>query len=256
MAEKKLAELCQTTKDGEVIKTLITVENFKRLKKLMKTLDIELMTDNPKSFSYRQYCKLFSSYMFKREKVGGRPRCQAINHDGERCLRPAAKFLTVDLTEVQVLPKIPGFLRRKLGTKKVEKLKLIGFANTCCFYCWQHTAMYAAEGSTFTSNLAYYTTHPEDILGIFFEDVEVKKVARLLTYKVKVSKLRSADEIIKRFYSTKAAMKGALSRYYWGVFFIVYMYDSLKRYLSGWMTEKQMQKMVERGAEVLLKANS
>lgn len=226
MTEKIIGELCQVNPNGTVMKSLITMDNYKKLKKNISELDIEI--SGKKTLSYRQYCKLFSGYLHKKKECMGEVCCQAITADGDRCKRPANRFVSIDLTEKQLVPKIPKILKDKLGVKLVEELKLIGFANTCCFYCWQHAAMYLVEGATYTSNLAYYLSHPEDVLKIFFENVKVKKAARLITYSVEVSHLRSVSEIIKYMYKTSADMEGVLSSYYWGVFLMVYAYDKMK----------------------------
>ncbi len=256
-----IGELCQTNPDGTVIKSIITIENYKSLKTLMKNLDIELMSKS-KSFSYRQYCKLFESYLFKKKKCGGEICCQALTAEGVRCSRPASKFLTIDLTEVQALPtKIPLFIKRRMGAKKVEELKLIGFANTCCFYCWQHAAQYATEGATYASNFAYYTTHPEDLLKIFFENVTTKKILGLITYFVSVNNIRTPDEIIKYIYKTSGTMEGMLSSYYWGIFITVFMYDTIKPYIvrllpgSEEQKEDVVEKMANSAAQALLISN-
>lgn len=260
--QKEIGVLCQTSPDGEILKSSITSANYKRLKSLLKTLEIEVVKNSKRSFSYRQYCKLFSSYVFKNSKCGSTDQicCQAITGDGVRCHRPASKFLTIDLTEMQILPTIPSFVKAKLGPLKTEKLKLIGFANTCCFYCWQHAGMYALEGTTFASNYSYYLTHPEDILGIFFEEVSAKKVGRVLTYSVSASKLRSAKDIVKNMYKTSGDIQGKTSYYYWGVFITLYAYDTIQYYLgeslSGSDTESITESMAVTAADALLYANN
>jgi hypothetical protein len=124
---------------------------------------------------------------------------------------------------------------QSLGPEKVLDLELMAFANSCCFFCWQHAAMYAIEGSTYLSNLAYYSTHPEDLFSIFFKEVKVWKVAKLLTYYVTVSEPRSRDEIIKRFYKTTADMTGKFSLYYWGIYIMVFGYDQIKPILLKYL---------------------
>lgn len=182
--------------------------------------------------------------MFKRSKCGGNICCQAITEDGTRCHRSASKFVSVDITEKQLLPKIPSFIRKKLGVKKVEQLKLIGFANSCCFYCWQHAVIYTLEVSTYTSNFAYYISHPEDLLSIFFKDVKVRKIGGLITYSVtKLGGIRTPDEIIKYIYKTKSGMKGKLSSYYWGIFIMVYFYDNVKSYIISLFKKSNLLKV-------------
>lgn len=265
--QKEIGVLCKTSPDGEVLKSSVTSENYKRLKKLLKTLDIEVVQKSKRSFSYRQYCKLFSSYIFKNEKCGSSDQicCQAMTEDGERCHRPASKFVTIDLTETQILPTIPNIIKNSLGPLKTEKLKLIGFANTCCFYCWQHASMYAIEGSTFVSNYSYYMAHPEDLLEIFFEEVKTKKIARVLVYSVSVSKLRTPDEIVKNMYKFSSKIEGAMTYYYWGVFVMVYAYDTLKTYLKKILSnngknDDNVQKIIDdmaiTAANTLLYANN
>lgn len=260
--QKEIGVLCQTSSDGEILKSSINSANYKRLKALLKTLEIEVVKNSKRSFSYRQYCKLFNSYVFKNNKCGSTDQicCQAITEDGVRCHRPASKFLTIDLTEMQVLPSIPSFVKAKLGPLKTEKLKLIGFANTCCFYCWQHAGMYAAEGASFASNYSYYLTHPEDLLSIFFEEVKARKVSRVLTYSVSVSKLRSAKDIVKNMYRMAGGLQGKMSYYYWGVFATLYAYDTIEHYLSNILTNSDTESITESmavtAADALLYANN
>lgn len=231
--QQELGELCTADENGQILKSYITTENFKRLKILLKSLDIELLKNTERSFSYRQYCKLFSSYMFKSSKCGGQICCQAITEDGERCSRPASKFTSYDITETQVLPKIPEFLKKKLSVKQMEELKLIGFANTCCFYCWQHAAMYAAEKVTWADNYSYYLTHPEDLVSIFFKDVKPNKILGIATYSLSVGDLREPREIIDLMYKTYASTKGVGNSVYWGIFAMVFMYNTLEPILRA-----------------------
>ena len=258
----EIGMLCKIDENGRVLKSYITVENFKRIKKLMNTLNIKVVqaTHTRRStFSYRQYCKLFESYIFKSKKCDGEVCCQAITEEGNRCRRPASRFSSMDLTETQVLPTIPNFIQDKLGTKKVEELKLIGFANTCCFYCWQHAAMFVGEKVTWATNLLYYSTHPEDILSIFYDDVKAQKFLGTVTYYIgSLGKLRSFDEVIKYMFKTYGITHGAFNTTYWAIFGMVFMYDTLKpillRYLHGSGKEKNkvLEEMSETATKVLL----
>jgi len=276
----EIGMLCKTDEHGNVLKSYITVDNFKRIKALMNTLDIEVLQathdGKRKSFSYRQYCKLFESYIFKSKKCNGQVCCQAITEDGKRCKRPASRFSTLDITETQILSlegereerwhpatgarmNIPGFIREKLGTKKFEKLKLLGFANTCCFYCWQHAAMFVGEKVTWATNILYYTTHPEDIFSIFYDDVKVSKFLGTVTFYVdRLGELRTPNEIIKHMFRTYGITHGSFSTTYWAVFGMVFMYDTLKqkpvKYLSGSPEEVEstIEEMSETAADVLL----
>ena len=275
----EIGMLCKTDEHGKVLKSYITVDNFKRIKALMNTLDIEVVQathdGKRKSFSYRQYCRLFESYILKSEKCGGQVCCQAITEDGTRCKRPASRFSTLDITETQIPPiegeeerwhpatgakmNIPGFIREQIGTKKFEELKLLGFANTCCFYCWQHAAMFVGEKVTWATNILYYTTHPEDIFSIFYDDVKVRKFLGMVTYYVdRLGELRTPEEIIKHMFRTYGITHGAFSTIYWAVFGMVFMYDTLKptlvKYLSGSPEEVEstIEEMSETAAEVLL----
>lgn len=253
--KNKLNSLCQKGDDGKVIKSNVTVQNFKELKKEIKDLDITVINTSDRSFSYRQYCKLYDSYKFKNKGCDGRVCCQAITADGSRCTRAATKFVTIDITEKDLTPSIPTFLKSKIGYAKVEELKLIGFANSCCFYCWQHATSYILEKSTYATNLLYYSTHPEDILKIFFEDVKIKKYGGVIPYKIEsVSGLRNVSEIIRMMYKTSGDMEGALSSYYWIVFLMVFAYDTLRDTIlaSSNLKEKDVKEMTVRSAEVLL----
>jgi len=258
----EIGMLCKTNATGQVLKSYITVNNFKRIKELIKTLDIEL-AQSKKSFSYRQYCRLFESYLFKSKKCGGSICCQAITEDGTRCRRAASRFSTMDLTETQILPRIPEFVKVRLGAKKIQELKLIGFSNSCCFYCWQHAAMFIGEKVTWATNLLYYSTHPEDILTIFFDDVKPRKLFGTVTYFIdSFGEARNVDEIIKWMFKTYGITHGAFNTVYWGIFGMVFMYDTLKpillRYLSGTDAEKTqtIEEMSETASNVLLQLNN
>jgi len=142
-------------------------------------------------------------------------------------------FTSIDITTargktVRIPEKIRPMLLKSLGPEKVLDLQLMAFANSCCFFCWQHAAIYAIEGSTYLSNLAYYSTHPEALFSIFFKEVKARKVSRLLTYYITVSKPRTRDEIVKQFYKTTADMRGVFSLYYWGIYIMVFGYDQIK----------------------------
>lgn len=253
--KNKLNSLCQKGSDGKVIKSNITVENFKELKNEIKNLDISVVNTSDKSFSYRQYCKLYDSYTFKNKKCNDKVCCQAITADGSRCTRAATKFVTVDLTEKDLTPNIPTFLKKKIGYQRVEELKMIGFANSCCFYCWQHASAFVLEKSTYATNLLYYSTHPEDILKIFFEDVSIKKYGGVIPYKIeRVSGMRNVSEIIRMMYKTSGDMEGALSSYYWVVFLMVFAYDNLRDVIisSSNLKEKDVKEMAVKSADVLL----
>jgi hypothetical protein len=231
----------------------------------MKTLDIDIINTSSRGFSYIstfKKLKLFDSYIFKGKNCNGEVCCQAITEDGTRCKRQANKFLTIDVTEKQLVPSIPQFLRKRIGPRKMEQLKLMGFANSCCFYCWQHAAMYAIEGGTYVSNLAYYTSHPEDLLRIFFKDVNIKKFAGVITYSVMVKNMKSPEQIVKDMYKTYGTTQGTLSSYYWAVFITVFLYDTIKphviKYLSGAHLQKTkvFEKMTETAASALIKLSS
>ncbi len=256
----RVGELCAVDNDGKVHKSLITIDNYEKVKTLAESLDIEIVKET--QFGYRQYCKLLDSYIFKEKKCDGEICCQALNKNGTRCTRAANKFTSINITESQISPKLPTFIKNKLGAKKTEELKLLGFANSCCFYCWQHAAMFAAEKVTWSSNLAYYSTHVEDLLSIFFDDVKPKKLAGTVTYSVEnLGKLRSTDEIVKHMYKTLGVTQGALSTTYWAVFATVFMYDTLKpiiiNFLSGTKEEREaiVEKMGPAGAAALLQIN-
>jgi len=238
MSKKIIGELCQTDSSGIVKKTVITTDNYRLLKSQMHEVDIELLSKR-KNLSYRQYCKLFDGYLHKEAKCNGRVCCQALTNDGTRCKRPANNFVSIDLTEKQLVPKIPLFLQKKLGAKKVEKLKLLGFSNNCCFYCWQHAAMYIVEGATYTSNLAYYLSHPESILTIFFKNVKTRKIFNIITYSIEVSQMRNPHEIIKYMYKTSADMEGVLSSYYWAIFLMIFAYDKIEPRLRSIIQSKR-----------------
>lgn len=242
IAQKSISTLCKKDDTG-VIKSNITVENYDKLRELIDELDIKSLK-NSHNLSYRQYCKIFESHVFRTDnKCDGEICCQALTENGKRCKRASNKFTTIDVTEKHLTPTIPQFIKNKIGVKKVEELKLIGFANSCCFYCWQHAAMFVSEKSTWATNFAYYSTHPEDIISIFFDDVKPTKFFGTITYNVNsLGKLRSPDEIVKYMYKTYAATKGVTSGVYWGIFVMVYMYDTMKPILSSFISGSKEQK--------------
>jgi len=254
--------LCSRNNEGVIPKTVMTIDNFKELKSYVQSI---VDTDPDKSYSYRQYCKIVEAYIFKRKKCGDYVCCQAITEDGTRCKRRSSIFTSIDITNNFQTIRIPETIRHKLfkslGPEKVLDLELLAFANSCCFFCWQHAAIYAIEGSTYLNNLAYYSTHPENLFDIFFKEVKVWKLSRLLTYYVTVSKPRTRDEIIKRFYKTTADMQGKFSLYYWGVYIMVFGYDQIKpvllKYLNIDMNKEEMiiNLMTLRAAQTLIEFN-
>lgn len=264
--KERVRELCQRDPDtGEIAKHNITMARHAELKAAMKDFGV---TFGPRNLSYRQYCKVFDTHLFKYQKRCGKDGgicCQAITEDGTRCTRAASKFTSVDLTERKLVPTLPRWLRERLGVRKSEALKLMGYANACCFYCWQHAAIYVANLSTFVSNPAYYLTHPEDVLRVFFEKVEVRKLVGLLTYRVHVEKMRSVDEILKFIAKTSADTQGAFATYYWAVYTLVFLYDKIKPVLIKTLArgddkakaaaEKRIQAITERASLVFLKIN-
>ena len=139
--------------------------------------------------------------------------------------------------------------------RKVEELKLIAFANTCCFYCWQHAAMYVGEKVTWASNITYYATHPEDILSVFYDDVQVTKLFGTVTYYVdSLGELRRPSDVIKNMFSIYGTVNGAFSTAYWIVFAMVFMYDTLEPMLMQYLYDSPdaIQQMSETAADVLL----
>jgi hypothetical protein len=234
--KKNILRLCSRDQEGSIPKTVMTIDNFKELKNYVQSI-IDL--DPNKSYSYRQYCKIIESFIFKQKRCGGDVCCQAITEDGTRCKRGSSIFTSIDITAfdkaIRIPKKIRPMLLKSLGPEKVLDLELMTFANSCCFLCWQHAAIYAIEGSTYLSNLAYYSTHPEALFSIFFKEVKVRKVSRLLTYYITVSKPRTRDEIIKLFYKTTADMRGLFSLYYWGIYIMVFGYDQIKPILLKYL---------------------
>jgi len=269
--KKEVIELCQKDNEGNVYKSQINTENYERLRHLIKSIDIEVAKD--KDFSYRQYCKLFDSYITKEKKCGGKICCQAITDDGLRCKRPASDYAMIDLTGKNLTPKIPQIVKQNLGAKYVEELKLIGFARSCCFYCSQHAKIYAVELLTWSHNLIYYTTHVEDLLAIFFKDIKPKKFYGTITYGFhNVGNLRSVPDIVKIAFSTHSVSTGAMTEgkrlfrdkglginyYYLGMKLLVFFEGFISPYimqkLEGTKEKKDelLDNIVLTAAEVLL----
>jgi len=233
--DEVIVELCGKGKDGEVLKSNITVKNYEMLANYAKSLDIKILQEG-KLLSYREYCKLFEANLLKKKECGGKICCQAITEDGTRCKRPASEYTSIDLTEKNILPSIPDFLKEKLGYSKVVKLRLLGFATSCCFYCRQHAAMFLADKLTYASNLSYYTTHIEDVLNVFFDNVKPKKIGGVATYNFyTLGDLRSLDEIITRVLVLRnqsvGVGQGLFDWIWWGFYFIVFFYNSLKPHI-------------------------
>ncbi len=246
--QSEITALCAKDEQGNVLKSNITIEKYERLSTLMEGLDIEILKSGNK-LSYREYCKLFEANVFKEKKCGGSICCQAITEDGERCKRPASKYASIDITEKRILPTIPSFIVSRLGYKKANDLKLAGFATTCCFYCYQHAAMFLAEKLTYVSNAAYYTTHMEDLLQIFFNDVKPKKVGGVATYSFySIGNLKSLSEILKSMAVVRNQSVGVGQGLYdwtwWGMYLIVFFYDTFKalimKYIKGSLSEKEL----------------
>lgn len=257
-----VSKKCQVDKTGKIPTTYLTSENYSIIKKAIEQLGITKIAQGDQ-LSQEEYCKIFKAYIFKKEKCSGKVCCQAITEEGTRCSRPASELFTVDLTERSLSPELPDFLHKHLTEKQIKELKLSGFAITCCFYCWQHAAMYGAEMLTWYSNITYYLTHPEDILDIFFENVVVRKPYMFIpsTYKYEVSKLRSPDEIIKRMFVLAATIAGKMTLFYWVIMAMVWLYDTLKPVLEKKIygkiseIESKIQKMTVAAAKTLIKFN-
>ena len=83
----------------------------------------------------------------------------------------------------------------------------------------------------------------------------------LVTYEVKVSGIRSLDEIIKYALKAHADIGGAVTSRYWGIFMMVFMYDTIKPYLlniisgSRGAVEVAIEEMVNEAADALLYIN-
>lgn len=251
-SRKKIDELCP----ADIDKAPLNLANYKKLKALMDYFGVE----SDKSLSYKEYCKLFRNLEnLKKGCEGGGICCQAVTENGKRCKRAATKFTSIDLSRKSILPKIPSFIKKKLGAKKLAKLNLVSFANNCCFYCWQHAALFIGEQLTSLTNLTYYSTHPEDILDIFYDNVKPKKYG-VVTYSfAELGRKRSADEIIRNGTSTYSASSSKLSKHFWIPFIMVTMYDQIKPYLlkvlkgSAAEKEKEAERIAILSAKVLLK---
>jgi hypothetical protein len=95
----------------------------------------------------------------------------------------------------------------------------------------------------------------------------VNKAAGLLTYRirVKLSTLRSVDEILKHIAQTSGTMKGMFSTYYWAIYAMVFLYDKMKTVLlkvlssqqpsSSSSAEKAIENVAVRASHVFLKLN-
>jgi hypothetical protein len=242
--KKKLKRLCNLDEHGDVVKNLITVDNYKRLKHILKSLDIKPLK-NGKNFSYREYCKFFEAYLFKTRCNDG-ICCQAITKNGFRCRCKASNYTNYDLTNID--PTVPTFVKNFIGPKKTQKLKLLGFAKLCCFYCWQHgtelMVEYTIEGLGILNSFFYYATHREKIYQIFFKEVKSRKLFGQisLTVAVKMSDIRPYDEIIKYLSQTYGDTQGKLSIYYWVITGIVFSYDRVKPILMDNLAGNEYEK--------------
>jgi len=261
----RVGELCRRDDQKVVMKRLITPDNFRELKQILKEMGVNIERKGGGTYSYRQYCKLFDSFILKDRICGNRICCQAITEDGKRCTRGSMKFV-YDMTEKQMMEKLPLFLQRKLTAKQKQNLKLLGFANSCCFFCWQHAAIMiartTAEYATWTSNLWYYTAHIDILVNIFYEQVEVKKLGPYTINITGVSGLRSPDEIVKYLIKTKGDTIGMVggtqnilkgSTTYWALWLMVFAYDKLKSALiDAGLGKKDIENMSEQSAQALL----
>jgi len=262
--KKQVLMLCQKDEQGNVLKSQINTQNYEMLRDLVRELDVKMAKE--KDFSYRQYCKLFDAYVTKERSCGGKICCQAITEDGKKCKRPASDYASVDLTEMDISPSIPSIVKQNMNAKKLEELKLMGFAQSCCFYCSQHAALYLTDKLTLAHNLPYYLSHMDQLIGIFFHDVKAKKAFGGITYSIhQVGKLKTPDEVIKQMFAIQADMQGPLSIsqmglnwYYFGIKMMVYFYDTIKPYiikvLEGTKEEKEVvsDTLVLVAAQVLL----
>jgi len=233
----------------------VSLDNYKKLKKIMK--EFELDTVDGMSMSYREYCKLFRNLKTIQKKCNGKICCQAITEDGKRCKRSASKFFSVDLTRKKLITKVPDFVKKSIGAKKVAELKLLGFANNCCFYCWQHAGIFVGDKLTYISNFSYYSTHPEDILSVFFDNVQPKKLG-FITYSFKeLGNIRTPEDIVHEFLGTYSSSQEKTSKGFWIPFIMVMLYDQIKPYIikiikgSVAQKEKLTEKMAIVSANVL-----
>lgn len=246
--KKNFKNLCKNTENSEILKEVININNYKILKEIVNSLDIDIVKNNNKSYSYRQYCKIYEAFIFK-IKCGNGICCQAITNKGKRCQRQSSTFTSLDLTNVKTT--IPKFLKKILGPLKTQKLELMGFANLCCFYCWQHGTLkaseIAAEIISYTSNALYYATHRQEIYNIFFKNVKTKLLFGSVAISVVATDLRSYEEIVKYLLKTYGTSQGMLSSIYWLINAIVFSYDKVKPYLidSLYGNKKENEKLVE-----------
>lgn len=272
MPKKTVAKrLCAKDKDGNVRKSLVTTENFRILKEELSKSDLEggpgiqiLQGKNVPNPGYRGLCKLYDSYLHK-NTTGSRCKgadgtegicCQAITEDGKRCTRRATKYLSIDLTESSLMPTIPAFIKKRVGAKTVAKLRLIGFANSCCFYCWQHAGMYAAEYATYVTTYSYYASHPEDLVSIFYDDVKVSKFLGIIPTGIEYGKMKPYTRIVREIMQTRKAASGALSREYWALFVLVFFYDKILEYIEPYLqSTEQAEKMAVAASKALVSAS-
>lgn len=202
-----------------------------------------------KELSHRELCKILKAAEHVGKTKDGKVRCQAITADGTRCERASSQYSSYDLTTKNYSGSIPSFLKRKLTTRQYLKLKAFSHSNACCFYCWQHSALVIAELGTWSSNWLYYTTHPLDILRIFFEDVEMS--GRTL----KLGRRKTVEEIVKGTITEYGTSQGAASLVKWGLVLLVFSYDSIKPYITKFISEVELEKITTTSAKVLLKGD-
>ena len=249
-------------------------------KKMISSLHIKQPFKKYDNVSLDNECFLLDGYAFKKS-CGGKVCCQAINKTGERCRRPAA-IVPLDFTEsIPQISKATGkILRKYLGAmadsvidNSTKQLQAIT-SNTCCFFCWQHASTNMLEALTVVTNVSYYVTHPEDILSIFFKNVQCKKhVGNISLYPdCTVGEWKSLDEVLKGIVKTDAIMMGLIKRsadgsmglntYSIGIRVLVWFYDTLKPILMKFLTQfgrhasQTVDKILARAALLLSTADS
>lgn len=239
-----LGSLCKPDTTGTIPKSLMTPENFAKLKSLARRHNVKMTDENGLGLSYSQYCLLIKDKEFYKPQCcpsgqldcGNRERvicCQAILENGQRCNNPA-KFV-YDLMSVgdkrhrrAWISRIPDSIKSHMSTKQRVYYEQILASYPCCFFCGTHISAYLAEGASYLTNITYYGKHPEEVLAVFFNDVQITKSYGFPTG-IAVGTMRSRDEITQSLSRLIGAMSGAVSTY--GMFIRVFFFI-FDRYLK------------------------
>ena len=252
-----LSSLCKTDESKIIPKSLMTPENFRRLKELARRHNVKMTDEKGHGLSYSQYCLLIKDREFYKPQCcpdgkdtcirrDRRMCCQATLEDNTRCKYPAQ--FVYDLMDIgnkeyrrPWISRIPASIKPYLSTKQKNYYEQILANYPCCFYCQYHIGAYLAEGASYLTNISYYAKHPEEILSVFYNDVQVQK-SYGFPIKVALGELKPREDISIGLTKLLGGMSGALSGFGMFVRVFFFIYD---RYLSDLLSGRYLAPLLD-----------